>query len=64
VRGGSRAEETATSGPDVVEVEVVSISFGEPSNLVEVARPSRNEGPATLIWVGRDPFQWGGPCLT
>jgi hypothetical protein len=35
--GGSQAKEVASREPDVVEVEVVSVSSGEPSNLVEVA---------------------------
>jgi hypothetical protein len=42
--------------PDVVEVEVVSVSSNEPSDLAEVAQPSRVEGPASLMWVGHDPF--------
>jgi hypothetical protein len=45
-------------------VEVVSVSSGEPSELVEVAQSSHTEGPATLMRVGRDHFQWGGPRLT
>jgi hypothetical protein len=35
--GGSWVEETTTGRLDVIEVEVVSISSGEPSDLVEVA---------------------------
>jgi hypothetical protein len=62
--GGSQAEETVTGGPDFVEVEVVSVLFGEPSDLAEVTQSSHAEGPAALMWVGHDPFQWGGPCLT
>jgi hypothetical protein len=37
VGGGSEVEEMATGGPEVIEVEVVSISSGEPSDLAEVA---------------------------
>jgi hypothetical protein len=33
------------SRPDIVEVEVVSISFDEPSDLAKVAQPSHGEGP-------------------
>jgi hypothetical protein len=33
------------SGPDIVEVEVVSVLSGEPSDLAEVAQPSHGEGP-------------------
>jgi hypothetical protein len=50
--------------PNVTEVEVVSVSSGEPSDMAEVAQPSRAEGPTALMWVGRDPYQWGSPCLT
>jgi hypothetical protein len=64
VGGGSQAEETVTDGPDVIEVEVVSVSSGEPSDLAKVAQSSRAEGPMALTWVGHDPFQWGGLRLT
>jgi hypothetical protein len=50
--------------PDVTEVKVVSVSSGEPSNLAEVAQPSRVEGPTALMWVEQDLYQWGGPRLT
>jgi hypothetical protein len=50
VRGGSQVEEMMTCGPDVVEVEMVSISFGEPSNLAEVTQPSRTRRHAALAW--------------
>lgn len=43
---------------------MVSVSSGEPSDVAEVAEPSRAEGPAALVRVGRDPYQWGGPRLT
>jgi hypothetical protein len=46
----------ATGEPDIVEVEVVSVSFGEPFDLAEVAQPSHAEGTAALMWVGCDPF--------
>jgi hypothetical protein len=61
--GGSRTEETATGGPDVIEVEVVSVLFGEPFDLAEVAQPSYTEGPVTLMWVGHDPYRWDSPRL-
>jgi hypothetical protein len=54
----------ASREPDVTEVEVVSVSSGEPSNLAKVAQPSRVVGPMALMWVGRDPYQWGSLCLT
>jgi hypothetical protein len=50
--------------PYVAEVEVVSVSSGEPSDMTKVAQPSHVEGPMTLVRVGRDPYQWGGPRLT
>jgi hypothetical protein len=43
---------------------VVSVSSDEPSNMVEVAQPSCIKGPATLVRVGHDPYQWDGPRLT
>jgi hypothetical protein len=43
---------------------VVSVSSGEPFDLVEVAQSSRFKGPTTLMQVGHDPVQWGGPRLT
>jgi hypothetical protein len=43
-------------GPNVIEVEVVSVSSDEPSDLAEVAEPSRVKEPAALIWVGHDPY--------
>jgi hypothetical protein len=46
-------EETTTDRSDVIEVDMVSISSGERSNLVEVAQPSRAEGPMALARVGR-----------
>jgi hypothetical protein len=63
-RGGSRADDTATSGPGAVEGEVVSISFGEPSDMAEVAQSSGARGSAALMRMEHDPFQWGGPRLT
>jgi hypothetical protein len=54
--GGSRAEESATGGPDIVEMEVVSVSAGEPSDLAEVAQPSHAEGSMALMRVGCNPF--------
>jgi hypothetical protein len=51
-------------GPDVIKVEVVSVSSGEPSDLAEVAQSSQAEGLAALVRVGHDPIQWGGPRLT
>jgi hypothetical protein len=51
-RGGSQAKETALREPDVTEVEVVSVSSDEPSDLVEVAQPSCVEGPMALMRVG------------
>jgi hypothetical protein len=54
--GGSQAKETALREPDVTEVEVLSVSSGEPSDLVEVAQPSCVEGPMALMRVGRDPY--------
>jgi hypothetical protein len=62
--GGSQAEEAASREPNVIGVEVVSVSSGEPSNLAEVAQPSRVEGSMALMQVGRDPYQWGGLRLT
>jgi hypothetical protein len=50
--------------PDVTEVEVVSVSSGEPSDMAKVAQPSCVEGPMTLMRVGRNPYPWNGPCLT
>jgi hypothetical protein len=50
--------------PDVAEVDVVSVSSGEPSNMAEVAQPSCDEGSTTLMRVGHDPYQWGSPRLT
>jgi hypothetical protein len=47
--GGSRAKETTIGRPDVVEVEVVSVSSDEPSDLAKVAEPSRAEGPMALM---------------
>jgi hypothetical protein len=35
-RGGSQAEEATSRKLDVAEVEVVSVSFGEPSDMAEV----------------------------
>jgi hypothetical protein len=52
VGGGSQAEETTMGGPDVIEVEVVSVLSGEPFDLAEVAQPSYVEGPTTLMRVG------------
>jgi hypothetical protein len=57
-------EDTVMGGPDAVEVEVVSISSGEPSDMAEVAQPSYAGGSATLVRMGHDPFQWDGACLT
>jgi hypothetical protein len=48
-------------GPDVIEVEVVSVLFGDPFDLAEVAQPSYTEGPVTLMWVGHDPYRWDSP---
>ncbi|XP_066353306.1 uncharacterized protein [Miscanthus floridulus] len=62
--GGSQAEEAASREAETAEVEVVSVSSGEPSDVAEVAEPSRAEGPAALVRVGRDPYQCGGPRLT
>jgi hypothetical protein len=50
--GGSQAEEVASRKPVVLEVEVVSVSSDEPSDLAEMAQPSRVEGLAALMWVG------------
>jgi hypothetical protein len=33
------------SGSDIVEVEMVSVLSGEPSDLAEVVQPSCGEGP-------------------
>jgi hypothetical protein len=38
----------ATGGPNIIEVEVVLVSSGEPSDLGEVAQSSRTEGPVAL----------------
>jgi hypothetical protein len=57
--GGSHIEETTMGRPNVIEVEVVSVSFGEPYDLAEVAQPSHAEGPVALIRVGHDPYSWG-----
>jgi hypothetical protein len=57
-------EEAASREPDVAKVEVVLVSSDESSDMAEVAQPSRTEAPAALVWVGRDPYQWGGPRLT
>jgi hypothetical protein len=54
--GGSQTKEMTIGGPDVIEVEVVSVSSGEPSDLAKVAQPSHGEGPMALMRVGRDPF--------
>jgi hypothetical protein len=35
--------------PDVTEVEVESVSSGEPSDLAEMAQPSCIEGPMALM---------------
>jgi hypothetical protein len=51
-------------GPSAVEGEVVSISSSEPSDLAEVTQSSGAGGSAALVWMGHDPFQWGGPRLT
>jgi hypothetical protein len=49
--GGSQAMEAASHEPKVTEVEVVSVSPGEPSDLAEVAQPSCIEGPvASRKW--------------
>jgi hypothetical protein len=45
-------EETATGGPDIIEVEVVSVSYSELSDLAEVAQSSRAKGPTALTRVG------------
>jgi hypothetical protein len=52
VGGGSQAEEAASREPDVTEIEVVSVSSGEPSDLAKVAQPSHIEGPTALMQVG------------
>ncbi|CAD6265970.1 unnamed protein product [Miscanthus lutarioriparius] len=62
--GGSQAEEAASREAETAEVEVVSVSSGEPSDVAEVTKPSRTEGPVALVRVGRDPYQWGSPRLT
>jgi hypothetical protein len=62
--GGSQAEEATSREPDVVEVEIVSVLFDEPSDVAEVALSSRTEGPIALVLVGCDPYQWGGLRLT
>jgi hypothetical protein len=56
-------EEVALREPDDTEVEVVSVSSDEPSNMAEVAQSSHTEGPTTIMWVGHSPYQWG-LCLT
>jgi hypothetical protein len=54
-RGGSQAEEAASHGPNVTEVEVVSVLPGEPSDLAEVAQPSCIEGPMASREWGKIP---------
>jgi hypothetical protein len=53
-----------TGGPNIIEVEVLSVSSGEPSDLAKVAHSSHAEGPMAFMRMGCDPYQWGGPCLT
>jgi hypothetical protein len=43
-------------GPDIIEVEVVLVSFGEPSDLAKVAQSSRAKGPMAFMRVGHDPY--------
>jgi hypothetical protein len=52
IGGRSKAEEALSRKPNVTKVEVVSVSSGEPSDLAEVAQPSRIEGPMALMQVG------------
>jgi hypothetical protein len=54
----------AMGGPDIIEVEVVSVSFGEPSDLAKVAQSSCAKGPMAFMRVGHDPYQWDSLCLT
>jgi hypothetical protein len=42
-------------GPDIIKVEVVLVSSGEPSDLAEVAQPSRAEGPQPSCGWGVTP---------
>jgi hypothetical protein len=54
--GRSQEEEMVMGGLDVIKVEAVSVSSGEPSDLDRVTQLSCTEGPTTLMWVGDDPF--------
>lgn len=47
---------TTRGGSHDTEVEVVLVSFDEPSNMAKVAQPSRAEGSTSLVQVGRDPY--------
>jgi hypothetical protein len=57
-------KEAASHESDVIEVEMVSVSSGEPTDMAKVAQSSRVKGPAALERVGCDPYQWGGLHLT
>jgi hypothetical protein len=43
-------------GPGAVEGEVLSISFGEASDMTEVAQSFGIGGSTALTWMGHDPF--------
>jgi hypothetical protein len=53
--GGSWAEDTAMGGPNIIKVEVVSVSSGEPSDLAKVAQPSCAEGSQPSCGWGMTP---------
>jgi hypothetical protein len=57
-------DDAVMGSPGAVEGEVVSISSSEPSDMAEVAQSSGTGGSTTLVWMGHDPFQWGGSRLT